>query len=591
MHPDLALVTNITMAVLVAFIGGIAARKVGLPSLVGYVLAGLAISPFTPGFSGDVKDISQLAEMGVVFMMFGVGLHFSLRDLWRVRSIAIPGAFMQMTLGTLLGLGVSQLWGWSPSAGLLLGFSISIASTVVLLRGLEDNGLINTPHGQVAIGWLVFEDLATIAILVVMPALFGDTGGNILESGGIALLKTGAFVAVMMLVGTKLMPWLLVQIARTRSRELFILAVVVLSLGTALGAAEFFGVSLALGAFLAGVVVGESDLSHQVGAEVLPFREVFTVLFFVSVGMLVDPRTFVSQGGQILGLAALIVGGKGLITLFIGFFLPCATRTVLVVAAGLSQIGEFSFILGQAGLALKVFERSQYSLMLSASLLSIVLNPLLYRLIPRAEKVLQRIPGLWRRLERGGPAPDFVDHGLTDHVVIVGYGRVSQHIVAVLNLLEVPHLVVEQDAERAVSFQELGVPTLFGDASNSEILTHAGLGTAKVLIVAIPNESTASLVVHAAKAMAPELPIIARAATAEGVAQLQRDGARDVIYPELEGGLEVVRHALSMLGYDDDRVRRYTEQVRLDAYSIASGPAGDQQVLTQLFTPGPPRSV
>ena len=335
---NLALLVDITVALLTAFVGGYLARRIGLPSLVGYLLAGMAIGPFTPGFVGDIDDISQLAEMGVIFMLFGVGLHFSLNDLWAVRRIAIPGAILRMLIATALGFLLTQFWGWSIEAGLVLGLAISLASTVVLLRGLEDNGLLNTPHGRIAVGWLVLEDLATVAILVLLPALLGGSG-NGWQTGGLAILKTALFVGLMLAVGAKVMPWLLTRIAHTRSRELFILAVVALALGTAMGAAEWFGVSLALGAFLAGVVIGESDVSHQVGAEVLPFRDIFAVLFFVSVGMLVNPAALLASAGQVLALTALIVIGKAVLTLLLGVVLPASARTMLVVAAGSSQIG------------------------------------------------------------------------------------------------------------------------------------------------------------------------------------------------------------------------------------------------------------
>src|SRR5262245_47058145 len=425
MNHELALLTNITVALLTAFAGGYLARTLGLPALVGYLLAGMAIGPFTPGFVGDIADIGQLAEMGVIFMMFGVGLHFSLSDLWAVRRIAIPRAILQMVIATAFGFALPQAWGWTTGAGLVLGLAISIASTVVLLRGLVDNGLLNTAHGRVAVGWLVLEDLATIAVLVLLPALLGNHPGNPWQNAGLAILKTALFVAGMLLIGTKALPWLLRRIAHIRSRELFILAVVALALGTALGAAELFGVSLALGAFLAGVVIGESDVSHQVGAEVLPFREIFAVLFFVSVGMLVNPAALLANAGQVLSLTALIVIGKAVITVLLGLVLPASARTLLVVAAGLSQIGEFSFIVGQAGVSLGVLSQEQYGLILAASLLSIVINPLLFKAIPIAERIAQRVPVLWRLLERGGPTPQPVEHGMTEHVVVVGYGRVG----------------------------------------------------------------------------------------------------------------------------------------------------------------------
>jgi CPA2 family monovalent cation:H+ antiporter-2 len=583
MHHNLALLTNITVALVAAFGGGYLARKLGLPTLVGYLLAGLAIGPFTPGFVGDIEDISQLAEMGVIFMMFGVGLHFSLKDLWTVRKIAVPGALGQMLLATALGFGLTQLWGWSIGAGLVLGLAISIASTVVLLRGLVDNGLLNTSHGQVAVGWLVLEDLATIAILVLLPALLGGGEGSTWQHIGLAIVKTAVFVAAMLFAGTRLLPWLLGRIAVTRSRELFTLAVVALALGVAFGAAELFGVSLALGAFLAGMVIGESDVSHQVGVEVLPFREIFAVLFFVSIGMLVDPLALWADIGQVLSLTTLVVLGKALLTIVIGLALPASSRTVLVVGAGLSQIGEFSFIVGQAGVALGVLTQQQYGLILAAALLSIVLNPLLFKAVPLMERWLRARPALWWLMERSGPTPELVPHGMQGHVVIVGYGRVGAHIVDVLERLQVPRLVIEQDAVRASTFQERGVPTLFGDAANSEILTHAALEHARALVVTIPDETAAELIVTAARELAPNLPIVARAATAAGVRRLAEHGAREVIHPELEGGLEIVRHILLVLDYPLGQVQQYVDAVRHDAYDTEIKTSAEQHTLDQLL--------
>lgn len=580
MPHDLALFVTITMAILTAFVGGFIARKMGLPTLVGYLLAGLVIGPFTPGFVGDSGAISQLAEMGVIFMMFGVGLHFSLKDLWSVRRIAIPGATLQTLFATILGFGLTQLWGWSTSAGLVLGLAISVASTVVLLRGLADNGLLNTAHGKVAIGWLVFEDLATIAILVMLPSLVGDSG-NLLGNVGLALVKATVFVAIMLFVGARLMPWLLTRIAHTHSRELFILAVVTLALGTALGAAELFGMSLALGAFLAGVVVGESDVSHQVGAEVIPFRDVFAVLFFVSIGMLVNPATILANAGQVLVLTTLVIVGKSVITLLLSFVLPASAHTLLVVAAGLSQVGEFTFLVGQAGVNLGVLTTDQYGLILASALISIIVNPFMYRLMPHVERRLRQIPIFWRQMERGGPTPEPLHEGIKDHVVIIGYGRIGRHIVQVLKYLGLPHLVVEQDAARATEMQRAGVTTLFGDAANSEVLKHAGLDQARALVVTVPNESTAILTVTAADDLAPRLPIIARAGTETGVQRLAAHGADYIIHPELEGSLEILRHTLLILDYPTEQIQRYVDSIRQDAY--ANTPDHEQyRVLDQL---------
>lgn len=581
MHPDLSLVVNITMAILAAFVGGYITRRLGLPTLVGYLLGGLAIGPFTPGFVGDIHDMSQLAEMGVIFMLFGVGLHFSLKDLWAVRRVAIPGAILQILIATALGYALTQLWGWTPAAGLVLGMAIAVASTVVLLRGLVDNGLLNTSHGQVAVGWLIFEDLATVAILVLLPVLFGESGGNPWLDAGWTIAKTVAFVAIMLFIGKKVMPWLLVRTAYTRSRELFILAVITLALGTAMGATYFFDVSLALGAFLAGVVIGESDVGHQVGAEILPFREIFAAIFFVSVGMLVNPLSLVTNAGQVLALTALVVLGKGLLTLLLGFVLPGSVRTMLVVAAGLGQIGEFSFLVGQAGVALGVLTQEQYGLILAASLLSIVVNPLLFRLIPALERLLARWPWLWRTLDRHVTPPP-IPEGMSEHVVVVGYGRVGQYTVNVLEHLEAPLLVIEQDLQRAVEFEAHGVRTLAGDAANSEILTHANLEKARALIVTVSDENAAELIVAAAHAMAPDLRIIARAATTGGVQRLAQYGARDVIHPELEGGLEIVRHALLALGYPMGQVQEYIDTVRRDSYEATYTGLEEPQLLDQL---------
>jgi CPA2 family monovalent cation:H+ antiporter-2 len=453
---------------------------------------------------------------------------------------------------------------------------------VVLLRGLVDNGLLNTPHGQVAVGWLVLEDLATVAILVLLPALFGEGEGGVWQTGGIAILQTAVFVAIMLFIGKRFMPWLLTRIAHTRSRELFILAVVALALGTALGAAELFGVSLALGAFLAGVVIGESEVSHQVGAEVLPFREIFAVLFFVSVGMLVNPAALLANAGQVVALTLLIVVGKALVTLLFATFLPAPLQTMLVVSAGLSQIGEFSFLVGQAALSLGVLNQDQYGLILAGALLSIIVNPLLFRAIPHVQGWFQQHPGLHRFFDRHSVPPQPVQHEFDHHVVVVGFGRVGEHIVRLLQQLQVPHLVIEQDAARASAFQQRGVPTLFGDAANSELLTHADLERARALVVTVPDETAAEAIVVTARDLAPNLPIIARSATREGTRRLAQQGAQDVINPELEGGLEIVRHTLLTLDYPMGQVQQYIDAVRQEAYDSTSVNGQEVRLLNQL---------
>ncbi|MBL8050216.1 MAG: cation:proton antiporter [Anaerolineales bacterium] len=583
MH-EITLLINIVIALVVAFIGGVVARRLGLPTIVGYLVAGIALGPFTPGFIGDTGIITQLAELGVIFLMFGVGLHFSLNDLWKVRTVAIPGALGQMFLTTMLAYGLSQWWGWSPASGIVLGLAVSIASTVVLLRGLIDNGLLNTPHGQAAVGWLVLEDIATVLILVLMPTLANTNGGFDWSGLIFTLLKAVAFVALIWFVGRRLIPWVLLRIAYTRSRELFILAILAITLGISLGASEWFGISFALGAFVVGVVVGESPLSHQVGADVFPFREAFTVLFFVSIGMVVNPIYLYNNIGQVLILTALIVVGKSVITLMLGLIFPWQGRTALVVASGLSQIGEFSFILGQAGIALGLLDRDQYSLILAGALLSITINPVMFRLINPTEKFLKKFPAFWKLLDRHGPAPIApVEESIEGHVIVFEYGRVGTYIVNLLEQISIPYLVIDSDVERIEELSRRGIPSLYGDASNTEVLHHAGLKRARALVIAGHDEASSELIITAAREIAPTLPIIARATTEEGINRLAELGAQDVIHPELEGGLELVRHTLMKLGYPLQEIIRYTDAIRHDHYDAQVNSQEEHRFLHELI--------
>jgi CPA2 family monovalent cation:H+ antiporter-2 len=582
MH-DVPLLISITIALVVAFIGGIIARRIGLPTIVGYLLAGIVIGPFTPGFKGDVETIQQLAELGVIFLMFGVGLHFSFKDLWNVRDIAIPGALLQTLLATLLGAGLSLLWGWNLTAGIVLGLSISVASTVVLLRGLMDNSLLNTSHGQAAVGWLVMEDILSVLILVLMPSMVVNSGGFDWKNLVITLLKAAAFVAVMFFFGTRLLPWVLERIARTHSRELFILAILAITLGTAMGAAELFGVSLALGAFVAGAIISQSPLSYQVGADVFSFREAFSVLFFVSVGMLVNPIFLWQHVSQVISLSLLVLIGKPLIVLLLGLLFPRPARTFLVIAVGLAQVGEFSFIIGQAGVSLNLLNGDQYSLILAASLISITINPFLFKFLPKMEKLLQRMPGFWRKLESSKPLPEIDESKLVNHAVIIGYGRVGKHLVDVLESLEVPMLVIESDAEQIDALNRRKMLTLYGDAANSEVLMHASLEKARILVITVHSESASSLIITTAKNIHPKLPIIARASSQEGVRVLAKLGAQHTVQAELEEGLELISHALISLGFPLREVHDYAESVRHDNYEMNITTNAEHQSLHQLL--------
>lgn len=559
--PHLPLLVNITVALALSLAGGLVARRIGLPTIVGYLLAGVAISPFSPVWVGDTNTIAQLAELGVILLMFHIGLHFSFQDLWRVRDIAIPGALIQMAVISALGAVLAQRWGFSTGGAWLFGVAVSVASTTVLLRSLMDQALLDSPHGRVAIGWLVFEDVLTVAILVLLPTLLGRAEGEWWLPWW-AVVKAGLFVSLMLVVGHRVIPLVLGRVVRTRSRELFILVALTLAAGTALAASALFGVSLALGAFVAGVVVSESEFSHQINADLLPFRETFAVLFFVSVGMLVNPSYLLAHWTQVLTVSFLIVIVKGLVSAAIGFMWPYPARTALILGAGRGQIGEFSFIVGQAGLGLALITTEQYSLILAGAIVSITVNAVMFRLVNPLERWLQGFPRLWRVLNRHGPAPPARVEPLTGHIVIVGSGRVGRHISEVLTQLKVPRLVVDSDPTRIALLRSLGVPALFGDAASSEILDHAGLERAQALIVTLPDDAATRTVVMSARSRSPELRIIARASTWDGARRVVEAGANHVVRPELEGGVEIVRRTLLDLEFPADDVGRYVDLIR-----------------------------
>jgi CPA2 family monovalent cation:H+ antiporter-2 len=584
---ELPLLVNTSIALGYALVGGLVARRLGLPTLVGYMVAGVALGPFTPGFHGDQHSIAQLAEFGVILLMFGVGLHFSFRDLWQVRQIAMPGALLQMVIVSLAGYGLGRAWGFTAPAALVLGIALSVASTVVMMRALMDYGLLDAPEGKVAIGWLVFEDLLTVAILVLLPAvLVPVAGASVWSTVAVALGKAALFIGLMIVVGGRLMPLLLGRIVNTRSRELFVLTALTVAVGTALASSAFFNVSLALGAFVAGVVVSDSPFSHQIGADLLPFREAFAVVFFVSVGMLVDPIYVAAHWDRVLIVTALIVVGKGLVSGLLGAILPAPARTALVLAAGRSQIGEFSFIVGQTGVSLGLLSTSQYSLILSGAILSITLNTFVFRLIEPAERAIKRWPRAWRFLNHGAaPALPPVPDSIHDHVVIVGSGRVGRHIAEALGRLQISRLVVESDPAVLKKLRELGVPTLYGDASSSEILANAALDKARALVITLPDDAAALAVAQTVRHEAPDLRMVARASTWEGARRLKAAGVHDVVRPELEGGIEIVRRTLLDLELPATDVQRYVDVVRTEGMDEAERPSATQaRVLDDLMT-------
>jgi len=402
------LIGTVAVGLSAALVGGMIAVRLRLPTIVGYLLAGVAVGPFTPGYVADLELAPQLAEIGVILLMFGVGSHFSLGDLLAVRGVAIPGAIGRIVVVTGLGVGLAHWWGWDVGAGLVFGLSLAVASTVVLLRTLLERGELETPPGQVAVGWLLVEDLVMVLVLVLLPALAeplggtapGEAQGSLIVTLALTLGKVALFVALMLLVGVRVIPWLLTRVERTGSRELFILAILAAALGIAYGAAELFDVSFALGAFLAGIVVNESDLSHRAAEEALPLREAFAVLFFVSVGMVIDPGFLLEEPGRVLAVTAVIVVGKSLAALAIVLALGSPVRTGMIVAAGLAQVGEFSFILATMGRSLDLLPEEGQDLILAGALLSIVLNPLLFRAIGPLEAWLRQRRPLAARADR-----------------------------------------------------------------------------------------------------------------------------------------------------------------------------------------------
>jgi len=411
MPHDTALIATMSVALSLAFVGGFVATRLGLPAIVGYLLAGVAVGPFTPGFVADSHIAPQLAEIGIILLMFGVGIHFSMRDLLAVRSVAIPGAIGQIVAATAVAVGLTTWWGWGLPAGLVLGLAISVASTVVLLRALAEGDLLDTTHGKIAIGWLIVEDLLTVLALVLLPLLATGSDGaspsslDLLTLLALTLGKVALLVGVMLFFGARVVPWLLIQVSRTGSRELFILAVLAVAFGIAFGSAVLFGVSLALGAFLAGLVVGESDLSHQAAEDALPLRDAFAVLFFVSVGMLFDPSILLASPGRVLAVVAIIVLAKPVISFLLVVGLRRPARTGLIVGAGRAQIGEFSFILAELGRSLGMLPDEGYSLVLAGALISITVNPLLFRLVAPLEAWFEGRGGPIE-LPSTPPAPD-----------------------------------------------------------------------------------------------------------------------------------------------------------------------------------------
>lgn len=543
MPHGLTLISTLATAFGAALILGFIAARLRLPALVGYLLAGVLIGPFTPGFVADTGLAAELAEIGVMLLMFGVGLHFSLQDLLDVRKVALPGAVLQIAAATGLGALVAHQWGWSWGAAIIFGLALSVASTVVLLRALEARGVLDSMNGRIAVGWLVVEDLAMVLVLVLLPPIAGALGGTATPEGGanlwlalgITLLKVTAFLVVMLVAGRKVLPRMLWWVAQTGSRELFTLAVVACAVGIAFGAAELFGVSFALGAFFAGMVLRESEFSHRAAEESLPLRDAFAVLFFVSVGMLFDPMVIVQEPLRVLAVVAIIVFGKTLAAALLVLLLRYPLNTALTVSASLAQIGEFSFILAGLGVSLGVLPKEGNSLVLAGAIISIALNPLLFAAIEPLQKAIRKRSALARRLEQ--PADPMAALPMTTdakylsgHAVLVGYGRVGKRIAQQLTAGGIPVVVAEQNRERVEQLREQGFAAVSGDASEAATLVQAHITGARWLIVATPDTFSVRQMSEVARTLNPNIDIIVRSHNAEEAALLAQEHAAGKVF-------------------------------------------------------------
>ncbi|MFT0876447.1 YbaL family putative K(+) efflux transporter [Rhodopseudomonas sp. G2_2311] len=553
MEHNTPLISTIVAGLVLAFAFGVAAQRLKISPLVGYLLAGVVIGPFTPGYVADQSLANELAEIGVILLMFGVGLHFSLKDLLEVRAIAIPGAVVQIGAATVLGAGLGHALGWPFGAGLVFGLALSVASTVVLLRALQERRLVDSERGRIAVGWLIVEDIAMVLTLVLLPAVAGLLKGEattanwqtVLWPVALTLGKVFAFMVFMLVVGRRIIPWMLHYVAHTGSRELFRLAVLAISLGVAFGAAVLFDVSLALGAFFAGMILSESELSHRAANETLPLRDAFAVLFFVSVGMLVDPGIVAREPLPLLVTVLIIVFGKSIAAFFIVRLFGHPNMTALTISASLAQIGEFSFILAGLGVALGLMPERGRDLVLAGAIISIMLNPVMFVLLDRfSAKVAAAAEAAKQAAKEAAAAA--MPAQPRGHIVLVGHGRVGSNVSAALRRSGADILVIENDDERVARLQREGFTAINGNAAAQEILDEAEIAQAHGLLVAIPNAFEGGQIVAKARAVNPGLLIIARAHSAEEVIHLRSNGANLVIM----GEDEIARAMIARLGVD-----------------------------------------
>lgn len=583
MLPANPLITTFVMSLVLACVGGVAAKKLRLPPLVGYLAAGIAISPFTPGLVAHTEIARQLAEVGVILLLFGVGLHFSLRDLWAVRHVAIPGAIGRIVLITAVCIGIASLWGWSFGTGLVFGLALSVASTVVLLRALEQRNALDTETGRIAIGWLIVEDLVMVFALVLLPVLAVPLGGHVDSMAGASgaltstiaftLAKLLLFVVTVLFGGQWFVPWILGHVARTGSRELFTLAVLAVALGLAYGSAMLFGVSFALGAFFAGLVLSESDLSHRAAAQSLPLQDAFAVLFFVSVGMLFDPSILVRQPWHVAAVVAIIIVGKSVITFTTLSAMRYPVATALRVSVGLAQIAEFSFILIGLGMTLGLLQPEGRDLILAGAILSIMLNPLLFASSRLFTKWLHARPHIQARLERSGHplatlAAD-AEQQESGHAIIVGYGRVGSAIGQVFAEQDLPFTVIDLNRRRVEWLRQQGIAAIYGNAAAPGVLEAAGVHRAHLLVLAAPPGYQITRIIEHARGANEDIDTIVRSHNANELARLKKQGVGLAMVGARELALGMMDYGLRSMGLPEDKAHAIVTHARTSGVGSA----------------------
>ena len=560
MDQNISVITTIAAAFIAALGLGFLAEKIKVPALVGYLVAGIVIGPGTPGYIADTEIASQLSEIGIMLLMFGVGLHFSPSELFSVKRVAVPGALIQMGVTTSVGAGIAWLWGWGIAPSLIFGLCLACASTVVLLKSLEVRGELDTMGGRISVGWLVVQDLVTVLALVLLPPFAEIIGGSKSAANtasaapvslwwtvGSTLLLVGAFVALMFVVGKRVLPWLLWQVAKTGSRELFTLAVVTTAIGIALGAAAFFNVSFALGAFVAGTVMRESEFSHRAAQETLPLRDAFSVLFFVSIGMMVDPAVFLDQPWRILVVVFVVMFVNSACAVAIVIANRYPLSTALSIGASLGQIGEFSIILGGLALGLGIIQPEVMNLVLAGVLLSITFNTLLFKAVePLRRWVLSRSAVARRLDQRQDPTsalPMSTDGKyLEGQLVLVGYGRVGKRIGLALTERGIPYVIVEQSRERVEELREQGLAAVSGNLGDPEVLIQAHIAKAAMLVIATPDTVHVRQMVETARLLNPAIEVVVRTHSEDESELLAADGFGKIFFGEEELAKGMVRH-------------------------------------------------